>query len=180
MLERAKRGDTLAGWVLIERALPPLRRWTQGRLPRYARAGEDTEDVVQDAVIGTLRRLSRFEHRTVGALQAYLRAAVVNRIRDLIRSARRRGTVVDVPDDLHDSSASPQERALMNERLDQFLDALQRLRPSDRQVIVWRIELGYSIDDIANRLGKSRETAGKTVSRAVARLAAEIKAKPGR
>src|SRR3954471_22071969 len=100
VLERARRGDRSAARVLIERAVPPLRRWTRGRLPVYARAGDDTDDIVQDAVLRTLKRLGPFEHRTVAALQAYLREAVVDRIRDLIRRSRRRGNPVEVVDQL--------------------------------------------------------------------------------
>ena len=142
VLERARRGDHSAARILIERALPPLRRWSRGRLPGYARAGEDTEDVVQDAILGTFKRVKRFEHRTVGGLQAYLREAVVNRIRDLIRGSRRRGLKVPTGEDLRDTLPSPLERAIMRERLDEFLEALQRLRPVDRQVIVWRVNSG--------------------------------------
>jgi RNA polymerase sigma-70 factor, ECF subfamily len=174
VLERARLGDRTAARILLERALPPLRRWTRGRLPTHARAGMDTEDVVQDAVVNTLRRGDRFEHRTVAGLRAYLRAAVVNRIRDLIRGSRRRGTAVDVDEGLAGGDASPLERAILRERLDQFLAALQRLRPSDRQVVVWRVELGYSTSDIAQRLGKTEGAAAMTVSRALARLAAEM------
>lgn len=178
VLERAKQGDPSAARTLLERALPPLRRWTRGRLPRHARAGADTEDVVQDAILATLKRVKRFEYRTVGSLQAYLREAVVNRIRDLIRGSRRRGVAVPTEEDLPDSVVSPLERAILRERLDEFLAALQRLRPADRQAIVWRVELGYSIDDIARRLGKSRAAAAMTVSRALARLAEQMQVKP--
>ena len=174
VLERAREGDPSAARVLLERALPPLRRWTRGRLPGYARAGLDTEDVVQDALLGTLKRAARFEHRTVGALQAYLREAVVNRIRDLIRGSRRRGIAVGVPEELPDAGPSALERAVLRENLDRFLAAMQRLRPADRQAIVWRVELGYSIDDIARRLGKSKPAAAMTVSRAIARLSKEM------
>jgi RNA polymerase sigma factor (sigma-70 family) len=69
---------------------------------------------------------------------------------------------------------SPLERAIHRERLDEFLAALQRLRPADRQAIVWRVELGYSVAEIARRLGKSDAAAAMTVSRALARLAAEM------
>ena len=62
----------------------------------------------------------------------------------------------------------------MGEQLDRFLEALQRLRPADRQVIVWRVELGYSVDEIAARLGKSTAAAGMSVTRAMARLAKEL------
>jgi DNA-directed RNA polymerase specialized sigma24 family protein len=63
----------------------------------------------------------------------------------------------------------------MHQELSAFLAALQRLRPADRQVIIWRIEIGYSVDEIADRLGKSKAAAAMTVSRAMARLAAELK-----
>jgi RNA polymerase sigma-70 factor (ECF subfamily) len=178
VLARAKGGDGSALRILIERALPPLRRWARGRLPVYARSGNDTEDIVQDAVLGTLKHVTHFEHRTVGALQAYLRESVVNRIRDLIRGSRRRGIPVALPDDLHDETSSPLERAILHERLDEFLEALQRLRPTDRQAIVWRVELGYSIDEIARRLGTSRAAAGMAVSRALTRLGHEMGIKP--
>ena len=32
----------------------------------------------------------------------------------------------------------------MRQRSEMFIEALGRLRPVDRQIIVWRIELGYS------------------------------------
>ena len=38
----------------------------------------------------------------------------------------------------------------MREQLDRFLEALRTLRPADRQVIVWRIELGYTAEEIAD------------------------------
>jgi RNA polymerase sigma factor (sigma-70 family) len=175
VLERAQGGDESAVRILIERALPPVRRWARGRLPRYARSSADTEDVVQDVFLKTLRGITRFQHRTVGGLQAYLRRAVVNRIRDLIRGSKRRGMeVVGVDAEPRDWMPSPLEAAIMREQLDRFLEALRRLRPPDRQVIVWRLELGYSIEEIATKLGKSKAAAGMTVSRAMSRLAKEL------
>ena len=174
VLERAQAGDELAAKILIERALPPVRRWARGRLPRYARGDADTEDVVQDVFLRTLRRIKRFQHRTVGGLQAYLRQAVVNRVRDLIRGSKRRGTADGLDRELRDWKPSPLEAAIMREQLDRFLEALRRLRPADRQVIVWRIELGYTAEEIATKLGKSKAAAGMTVSRAMTRLANEL------
>ena len=129
-------------------------------MPRYARSDANTEDVVQDAFLRTLRRIKRFQHRTVGGLQAYLRQAVVNRVRDLIRGSKRRGPASAVEFEPRDWKPSPLEAAIMREQLDHFLEALRRLRPADRQVIVWRIELGYTADEIATKLGKSRPPPG--------------------
>jgi RNA polymerase sigma-70 factor (ECF subfamily) len=174
VLERAQKGDARAAGVLIERALPSVRRWAHGRLPQYARSHGDTEDVVQDAFLGTLRRLKKFEHRTVGGLQAYLRQAVINRVRDLIRGSLRRGGDVPLDADARDWTPSPLEAAIMREQLERFLDALRTLRPADRQVIVWRLELGYTAEEIAGKLGKSKAAAGMTITRAMTRLASAM------
>jgi RNA polymerase sigma-70 factor, ECF subfamily len=170
LLERAQGGDHSAARILLERALPGVRRWSHGRLPRYSRGAADTEDVVQDAVVGVLKRLKRFNHRTVGALQAYLRKSVVNRIRDLIR---RSNTHPNEPlDDLPVPADEPSalEGAILREQIDLFYAGLRQLRPADRQIVIWKIELGYSVDDIARRLGKSKPAAAMAISRALARL----------
>jgi RNA polymerase sigma factor (sigma-70 family) len=175
ILGRAQAGDRAAGQALIERALPALRRWSHGRIPKYGRGPADTDDIVQDAVLQALKRIETFEHRTVGALQAYLRTTVVNRIRDVVRRVRRRGVPSELPDALPDAAHTPLEEAIMSEQLDRFVEALQHLRPVDRQVIVWRIELGYSFEEIAQRLGKSTAATRVVVSRAMARLAKELR-----
>jgi RNA polymerase sigma factor (sigma-70 family) len=133
---------------------------------------------VQDAFVGALRNLERFRHHTVGALHAYLHRAVVNRIRDIVRGSRRRAAEFDVTIDPPDWQPSPLERAILQERVEHFLAALAKLRPADRQVLVWRLELGYSPQEIASRLGKTEGAAAMTVSRAMARLAKELGVKP--
>jgi RNA polymerase sigma-70 factor (ECF subfamily) len=178
VLERAQGGDTAAARVLMERALPSVTRWARGRLPRHARGDAETEDVVQDAFLGTFKNFARFRHHTVGGLHAYLRRSVVNRIRDLIRGSKRHALQVDADADPADWLPSPLERAILRERVEHFLQALSRLRPADRQVVVWRLELGYSPREIATRLGKSEPAAAMTVSRAMARLAKELNVPP--
>lgn len=174
VLARAQKGDSAAARDLVERALPSVRRWARGRLPHYVRGDADTEDVVQDAFLRTLKGLQRFRHHTVGALHAYLRRAVINRIRDHIRGSRRRAVDLDSTAEPLDWRPSPLERAILRERVEHFLAALTRLRPADRQVVVWRLELGYTPQEIATRLGKSEAAAAMTVSRAMARLAKEL------
>lgn len=178
LLERARAGDTAAIEALFARSVPILRRWARGRLPAWARDATDTEDVVQEAVLQTFKHLETFDARGEGALQAYLRQAVLNRIRDLIRGARRHGVAPDVVAEPRDWKPSPLEAAIMGQQLERFLAALGQLRPSDRQLIIWRIELGYTTEEIAARLGKSKAAAGMSVTRALARLAKELNLDP--
>jgi RNA polymerase sigma factor (sigma-70 family) len=176
LLARVKAGDRDAMTRLLERCLPPLRRWARGRLPPYARDLNDTADVVQDAVIAALRHLDRFEPRREGALQAYLRQAVMRRIIDLIRHHKTKPLAVEVPPDLGDDGTSPEMQAIRGEDLERYEAALEKLRPEDREAIVCRVELGYSYEDLAVALDKPTPNAARVaVMRAIKRLAEEMR-----
>jgi len=78
LIAKAQQGDTQALERLLGRYRPRLQRWASGRLPRYARDMTDTDDLVQEALIGTFRNFQSFENRGEWALQGYLRHAVLN------------------------------------------------------------------------------------------------------
>jgi RNA polymerase sigma-70 factor (ECF subfamily) len=175
LLARARNGETHAIDLLFERCIPALRRWARGRLPMGARDLADTQDLVQETVLHTLRRLDTFESRHQGALQAYLRQAVANRIRDEIRRVRRRPVAVELDEAQPDEAPSPLEHAIGREGIDRYEAALQRLRPSDREAIVARFELQQSYEEVAAALGKSNADAARVaVTRALARLVEEM------
>jgi RNA polymerase sigma-70 factor (ECF subfamily) len=176
LLERAKAGDRGALDQLVARYLPRLRRWASGRLPRWARDIADTEDLVQESMLQTFKRIDRFEVRHEAGLQAYLRQAVMNRIRDDIRRRGRRPST-DPLDSAHpDSDASPLEIAIGVEALERYEKALQRLRPEDRAAIVARIEMNCSNEEIAAALNKPSPNAARmAVERALVRLAEEMR-----
>ena len=89
LIERVRQGDREALERLLARHVGPLRRWISGRLPRWARDLADTDDLVQDTLLQTFKKMEGFEPRHVGALQAYLRQAVLNRLRDELRRKGR-------------------------------------------------------------------------------------------
>src|SRR5262245_24681081 len=154
LLDRVKQGDKQALDLLVERSLPPLERWARGRLPRWARGLAETQDLVQDAVVGALPQLSTFEARQPGALQAYLRQAVTNRIQDEIRKVQECTTPTELDDSSPQPDASPLEQAVGREGLARYDAALARLRPTDREAIIARLELQQSYEEVALALGK--------------------------
>jgi len=175
LVERAKTGDSNALNDLFARYLPSLRRWASGRLPRWTRDVMDTDDLVQETIVRAVRRMDRFESRHEGALQAYLRQAVVNRIRDEVRRAKRAPVSELLDDNAADPSASPLENAIGLEALDRYEAALNRLRPEEREAIVARVEMDGTYQDVARALGKpSADAARMAVSRALLRLAEEM------
>jgi RNA polymerase sigma-70 factor (ECF subfamily) len=175
LLERARSGDQACIDALFARCLPPLRRWARGRLPQYARDLADTQDLVQETVLHTLNKLSAFEPQHQGALQAYLRQAVANRIRDEIRRVQRRPVPVELSDVHADRGASPLEHAIGREGIERYEAALQRLKPAEREAIVARIELQQSYEEVAVALGKPTANAARVaVTRALHRLVEEM------
>jgi RNA polymerase sigma factor (sigma-70 family) len=173
LLNRAKAGDDQALERLLSRHLPALRRWASGRLPQWARDAVDTEDLVQETVCHTLKHLPRFEPEHDGALQAYLRQAVMNGIRNELRRASRHPQRVAIEHELPARSLSPLDQAIGGETVERYEAALSRLSANDREAVIGRLELGYSFQELASALGKpSPDAARVAVNRALVRLAA--------
>src|SRR5216683_849821 len=171
----AQAGDEGAVNRPVARYLPSLRRWASGRLPRWSRDLMDTDDLVQETVVRAVKRIDQFESRHEGALQAYLRQAIVNRIRDEVRRAKRSPAPSVLDDNAADKGASPLEAAIGEEALERYEAALARLRPEEREAIVARVEMDGSYQDVAQALGKpSADAARMAVSRALLRLAQEM------
>ena len=176
LIEKARDGDAEALERLFARHLAPLQRWASGRLPKWARGLTDTDDLVQDTLLQTFKRIDVFEPRRVGALQAYLRQAILNRLRDELRRKGRQGQSITLDDVDLVAQGSPLEEAIGREAVESYERALERLKPEEREAIVARVELGYSYEDLATILNKpSAEAARKSAERALIRLAEEMK-----
>jgi RNA polymerase sigma-70 factor (ECF subfamily) len=161
---------------LIERHLKPLQRFVRGRLPRWARDLSDTDDLVQDTLLRTFTKMQTFEPTRVGALQAYLRQAVMNRLRDELRRKQRQPGAADVDEIDLVAADSPLEDAIGREALEHYERALARLKSEEREAIVARVELGCSYEELAETLGKpTPDAARKAAQRALLRLAQEMK-----
>ena len=176
LLERAKDGDREALDVLFARHIPNLRRWASGRLPVWARDIADTQDLVQETVLQVFKRVEAFEPRGDGALQAYLRQAVMNRIRNEFRSRKRKPPFEGLDEEAPAERTSPLEAAIRQEQLDRYDAALSRLSNQERELIVARVEMGLTYEEMAEALGKpSWNAARMATARALLRLAEELK-----
>lgn len=176
LLTRARNGDREALDRLFARHLKPLQRWASGRLPRGARDIVDTDDLVQDTLLQTFKRVGVFEARGVGALQAYLRQAVRNRMLDELRRKGRRPEGTSLNGLEPADTPSPLQEAIGRETAENYERALARLKAEDRDAIVAKVELGLNDAELAEMLGKpTRDAARKAAQRALVRLAEEMR-----
>jgi len=175
LLLRARDGDEWARNELCVRYLPRLRRWAHGRLPNWAREHLDTEDIVQDTLLQSVRQLESFTPQHEHAFCAYVSQALRNRLYDAVRHAKRRPPGEPLSLEEPASDPSPLEQAVGHQMLSRYDTALQRLRETDRELIVARVELGLSYGEIAGLLEKPSIPAARVaVSRALLRLAVEM------
>jgi RNA polymerase sigma factor (sigma-70 family) len=175
LLARAREGDGDALGQLFDRHIPLLSRWASGRLPRWARDIADTPDLVQETALQTFKHLGTFEPRGDGALQAYLRQALVNRIRNELRRASGRPAPIQLDSEVPDTATSPYEAALAQQTVEHYEAGLTRLRPEEREAVVSRVEFGLTYSEVADVLRKpSADAARMLVVRALVKLARDM------
>jgi len=175
LILRARDGDADACNELCARYLPRLRRWAHGRLPDWAREHLDTEDIVQDTLMQSVRQLNAFTPHHERGFCAYVSQALRNRLRDAMRRAATRPSAQVISQDVPAREPSPLEQALGGQMLHRYESALQRLSERDRELIVARVELGLEYAEIAGLLNvPSIPSARVAVSRALVRLAVEM------
>ena len=175
LLTAARAGSRQALDDLFARYLPGLKQWARGRLPDWARDLADTHDLVQETVLRVFNKLEAFDYRGEGALRAYLRQALMNRIRNEIRRVRNRPEQAGLDTGIEDRGVSPVDAVIGSETHERYEQALDRLTPAERETIVARVELGLTYDEMVSMLNRpSRDAARMAVTRALVRLAEEM------
>jgi RNA polymerase sigma factor (sigma-70 family) len=178
LLRRVRAGEEAARDALLCRYLVPLRKWAHGRLPRSARDLLDTDDLVQDTLVRTLRHLGSFIPDGDGAFLAYLRRVLLNRIHDQIRRAGRRPGQQALTDTLPAVSPSPLEDVMSIEILENYDRAMSSLPANQQEAIMLRVEMGFTYEEIAQALGvPSANAARMIVARAILKLAEAMRPK---
>ena len=125
---------------------------------------------MQDAFLGLYRALPRLvDHDQI---LPYLRAAVINGSRSVLR-ARRRAALRKAQHEPPGSSA--ELTAMDREDRRAVLAAVARLPRRSREVLVLRYYLDLQDQEIAAALGVSRGTVSSTASRGLAALARDLR-----
>jgi len=176
LLARAQNGDEKALETLFGRHVPELRAWARRRLPHWARDIADTQDLVQETVLHTFKNLATIESRGKGSLRAYLRQALLNRVRNELRRASRHPAPDAVDSGIIAAETSPLESVIRKEQLEIYELALAQLSKQDQELIVARLELALTYEEMASVLGKPSWNAVRmATARALVRLGEELK-----
>jgi len=136
-------------------------------------AGEEADDVVQEAFVKAFRHLSRF--RVGEPFGPWLLRIVANETRNLTRSRRRRAALALLlsaadPDPAGMAAGGPADEVLAAERRARLLAAVNALPDTERQVLVCRYFLELSEAETAQVLRWPIGSVKSRASRALNRL----------
>jgi RNA polymerase sigma factor (sigma-70 family) len=163
---RARAGDHDAFASLVARHADAARRTAL-----HCGAGDDADDLVQEAMVKAFRRLS--EYRGEAPFRSWLLAIVANEARNLHRSRRRRdeaGARLARSTPPSPPADSALEVALASERQRELIAAMRVLSPIEQEVIAHRFLLDRSEAETAAHLDVPVGTVKSRTSRALARL----------
>ncbi len=170
LLDRVRVGDARARSDLVARVEPLLRRFARGRLPGRLRSQEDTADLIQLTWLRVLDKLETIDVTEPGAFFAYLRTTLINALRE---SLRRQSRSPVHPGGSHELGEDP---ALASDEVAQadwlaWEQALAKLPPEQRGIVLMRFEFGMSFVEIAAELGETSDGVRMKFNRILARMA---------
>ncbi len=174
LVEKCAEGDAQAFDFLVERYQSKIINIAYGMLQDK----EDAYDVAQEVFIKLYRKIGSFTG--AASLDTWIHRVTVNASLDALRKRGRRvqtvplavegedAQTVELP--IADDSAAPEKVVLQNERRRMLLDAIERLSPKYRSVLVLREFEDLDYEQIASALDISVGTVKSRLNRAREKL----------
>lgn len=180
-------GDENAVNDLMNRHRDALRRLVHFRLDRKIAGRVDASDVVQDVLIEANRRLKEYVADPSMPFHLWVRQLAKDRMIDLHRRhhAQKRSvdkeqplqgrkfgdrSSLDLAAQLSDQELTPAAATIRKELEERFLEALDQLEDSEREIIVMRHVEHLGNGEVAEALQLSPAAAGMRYLRAIRRL----------
>ena len=179
----AQEGDAFALDQLCGVYVERVRRIVRFRMGPELRSHLESMDLVQEALIEAVQDLREFTYATDGDFLHWLSSIVENTIRDHIdrihaakRDVRRQVSLDHLAAQANEGHAdvglpvartTPSVVLSLREELDRLEQAMDRLKPEHREVLVLAKIEGLSCKAIAAKLNKSPAAVAMSLSRAV-------------
>ena len=175
LVERARNGETNAFAELVRRYQAPVVHFCY----RMIGSMEDAEDLAQESFLRIHRHLQRLRPKAKFSTIVFgiARNLTLNAIRDANRRGRGRTDPMDGPRSAVltiDHSRRPDRSAHLREIEDGISEALERLSPEHREVLLLRELQGLDYEEIGRITKVRRGTVKSRLARAREQLRAQI------
>jgi RNA polymerase sigma-70 factor (ECF subfamily) len=185
LLERAQAGDLEAQGRLLDLYRNYLRILARTQIDTALRVRLDPSDLVQETLLEALRDFRQFAGSTERELLAWLRKILVRNLADQVKHHKAQArnwhrqesleALLDrssqaVQEALAKGISTPSAQASRREQAVLLADALARLSPDYREVIVLRNLEHLKFEEIAARMGRSAGAVRMLWTRALERF----------
>jgi RNA polymerase sigma-70 factor (ECF subfamily) len=187
LMQQARAGDGDALGRLLAMYRNYLALIARLQVDERIKAKVDASDVVQEACLEAFRDFASFRGSTEKELLAWLRQILVSNLSNLFRhyaGTQRRDVRLEVGLGVERSSqalgglaqpqSSPSERADRREQAALLAEALGRLSPDHREVIILRNLQALPFAEVAVRMGRSVDAVEKLWARALIQLRGQL------
>ena len=130
--------------------------------------GHEAEDIVADVFLKVYKNLDRYDE-TKASLSTWIYTITKNTVINYYRSHRVYGELTEL-------AADEAEAMYSSEMLDELADALEHIKPRDRDLIILHYYNGYTLKAIAEMMGMSYINAKVIHSKALAFLREKMSA----
>ena len=171
LVDRAVRGDPDATAALLTLVRPGVVRYCRAHLGRVGGRYTTADDVSQEVCLAVLRSLPRYRDQG-RPFAAFVYGIAAHKIADAQRAAVRHLAVtpVDMILDQADSAPGPEQRAIETDQARRLSELLRQLSEVHREILVLRVAVGLSAEEVAGALGMTAGAVRVAQSRALARL----------
>ncbi len=186
-LASVKSGDTPVSQELVKTCRDYLLLVADQNLDPALHAKFGASDLVQETFLHAQRKFAQFRGESERELLAWLKQILLNHLIDERRKYRntekrmvtRERRLPEVPvigpvTALHAGERSPRAEAIAQEQLRSLTQALERLPPDYREVLMLRNWDRLSFKEIGERMRRTPEAVRKLWTRAIERLQREL------
>jgi RNA polymerase sigma-70 factor (ECF subfamily) len=171
LVSRAARGERDATAALLKSVQPGVVRYCRARLGRVGGAYTTADDVSQEVCVALLRALPRYRQQGV-PFSAFVYSIAARKVTDAQRAALRLAEPVAERIDAPDHNPGPEQRVLDAEQVRLLSHLLGQLPDTQREIILLRVAVGLSAEEVGNTLGMTAVAVRVAQSRALHRLRA--------
>jgi RNA polymerase sigma-70 factor (ECF subfamily) len=168
LLTAAQRGDRAALEALLSHQRETVFRYGL----RFCRSTEDAEDAVQETLWAAARAIGNF--RRAAAITTWLFTIVRNKCHRLLFHRHAEPSLADVLPNVPDPGRSAEDEVATRQIQRILAEALARLEPSHREVILLRDVEGLTAPAAAERLGLTVQALKSRLHRARQQLRSEV------
>ncbi|MGS2618586.1 RNA polymerase sigma factor ShbA [Micromonospora sp. LZ34] len=172
LVRRAAQGDSRAMAALLTDVRPGLVRYCRARLGRIGGAYTTADDIAQEICLAVLRALPRYRDQGV-PFSAFVYAIAGHKVADAQRLAARAAAVTaatDAPMDTPDAEPGPEQQAVATDLARRLSALLDRLPDAQREIVVLRVAVGLTAEEVGAIVGMSAAAVRVAQSRGLARL----------